>query len=134
MLNRVAWVIERRILTAEFSNSVTLADFEAMNNLCNAIIEREGHPDGVAMVLDMSRVDAYDSDMISVSGLRDVLRRPPLVEWLIIVDPYPNPLVRFIGVTLCNVMRFRYHLVNDVPSVLKFLYTFPCFAPQGNVV
>lgn len=121
MLDQVKWIVPGQILGIHFSGSLNRAQMQEMNEIAMAILNAEGRAPAAHVIIDVTRVTQYERDMMSVELLHTVIQPHPLVDWVIIVDPYPNAIVRFVGMTLCSLMKFRYHVTKTLEEATAFL-------------
>ncbi len=121
MLDKVKWIVPGQILGVHFSGSVNRAQMQEMNQIAIAMLNAEGLAPAAHVIIDVSLVTQYEGDMMSVELLHNVIQPHPLVDWVVIVDPYPNAIVRFVGMTLCSLMKFRYHVTKTLEDATAFL-------------
>jgi len=121
MLDEVKWIVSGQVLGVQFSGSLNRAQVHEMNQVAMAMLHAEGMSPAAHVIIDVSLVKQYERDMMSVELLHDVVQRHPLVDWVVIVDPYPNAIVRFVGMTLCSLLKFRYHVTKTFEDAIAFL-------------
>jgi hypothetical protein len=121
MLHEVKWIVSGQILGVQFSGSVNRAQIHEMNQIALAMLNTEGLPPAAHVIIDVSLVTHYERDMMSVQLLQNVIQRHKLIDWVIIVDPYPNAIVRFVGMTLGSLLKFRYHVTKTLDEAVAFL-------------
>lgn len=121
MLDKVKWIVAGQILGIHFSGSLNRTQIQEMNHIAMDMLNAQGLPPAAHVIIDVSLVTQYERDMMSVELLHDVIQPHPLVDWVIIVDPYPNAIVRFVGMTLCSLMKFRYHVTKTLDDAISFL-------------
>jgi hypothetical protein len=121
MLDQIRWIVSGQVLGVQFSGSLNRTQMHEMNHIAIAMLNAEGTPPAAHVIIDVSRVTQYERDMMSVELLHDVVQRHPLVDWIVIVDPYPNAIVRFVGMTLCSLLKFRYHVTKTLEDAIAFL-------------
>src|SRR5688500_4547153 len=121
MLDEVKWIVSGQVLGVQFSGSLNRAQMHQMNHIAIEMLNAEGISPAAHVIIDVSRVKQYERDMTSVELLHDVIQRHPLVDWVVIVDPFPNPIIRFVGMTLCSLLKFRYHVTKTCEDAVAFL-------------
>lgn len=121
MLDEIKWVVSGQLISVQFSGSLNRAQVHEMNQIAMGMLNTEGLPPAAHLIIDVSQVTHYERDMTSVELMHDVLQRHPLVDWIVIVDPHPNAIVRFVGMTLISLMRFRYHVTKTRDDATAFL-------------
>lgn len=130
MLHEIRWIVSGQLLSIQFSGTLNRAQVHKMNEVAMAMLNAEGLPPAAHVIIDVTQVTQYERDMMSVELLHDVVERHPLVDWIVIVDPYPNAIVRFVGMTLISLMRFRYHVAKTLDEATAFLMPKLSHTPQ----
>jgi hypothetical protein len=92
-----------------------------MNQQCFELLDAGGLPPAVHVIIDVSSVTYYEPDMMYVKLLQNEIGRHPLVDWVVIVDPYPNAIVRFVGLALNSLMKFRCHVTKTRDDAVAFI-------------
>lgn len=121
MLHEIKWIVSGQILGIQFSGVMNRAQVQEMNQRAMAMLDAEGLAPAAHVIIDVSLVKQYERDTMSVELLHDVVERHRLVDWIVIVDPNPNAIVRFVGLTLCSLMKFRYHVTKTLDDATAFL-------------
>lgn len=121
MLDEVKWIVSGQILGVQFSGSLNRTQIHEMNQIALAMLNAEGLPPAAHVIIDVSLVTQYERDMMNVELLHNVIQPHALVDWIVIVDPYPNAIVRFVGMTLCSLLKFRYHVTKTLEDAIAFL-------------
>ena len=121
MLDKITWIVSGQILGVQFSGTLNRAQIHEMNKAAIEMLNAEGHPPAVHVIIDVSMVTQYERDMRSITLLHDDVQRRPLIDWVVIVDPYPNAIVRFVGMTLGSLMKFRCHVTKTLEEAVAFL-------------
>ena len=130
MLKEIKWIVSGQILVVQFSGVLNRAQMKEMNQISVAMLNAEALAPAAHVIIDVSEVTQYERDMMSVELLHDVIQPHPLVDWVVIVDPYPNAIVRFVGMTLCSLMKFRYHVTKRHEDAIAFLMPKLSHTPQ----
>jgi len=120
MLDFVRWVVQGRVMLVQFSGVLTLENVKQMNAQA-AILMEQALPPHVDVIADGTSVTKFDPDLVNIRNLRGSLGKHPLVNWHIIVDPDPNPAMRFIGSIVFNLLGARYRVMSTVEEALAFL-------------
>jgi hypothetical protein len=121
MLDQIKWIVSGQILSVQFSGSLNRAQIHEMNKVSIAMLNAEALAPAAHVIIDVSRVTHYERDTMSVELLHDVVQPHHLVGWIVIVDPYPNAIVRFVGMTLMSLIKFRYHVTKTLEEAIAFL-------------
>jgi hypothetical protein len=121
MLDEVIWIIPGQILCAQLSGMVDRAQIQELNQTCLDLLNAEALPPSAHIIIDVSDVTQYERDMFNVQLLQNVVDHHPLVDWIVIVDPNPNAIVRFVGLTLVSLMKFRCHVAKTRHDAVAFI-------------
>lgn len=120
MLDSVRWIVQGRIMLVQFSGVLTLEDVNQMNAQA-LILMADAVPPHVDVIANGTFVTQFDRNLVNIRNLRASLGKHPLVNWHIIVDPDPNPAMRFIGSIVFNLLGARYRVMNTVDEAFAFL-------------
>lgn len=121
MLDDITWVLPGQILYIQFSGTVDRLQIQDMNERCIPLLNSEAKSPPAHLIIDVSRVTHYDHNMMNVKLLQDGLDRHPLVDWVVVVDPYPNAVIRFVSLTLISLMKFRSHVTKNRDEAIAFI-------------
>lgn len=120
MLDFVRWLVQGRVILVQFSGVLSLQDVHEMNAKA-AVLMQQALPPHVHVIADGTRVTEFDKDLISIRTMHGALAKHPLVNWHIIVDPKPNPAMKFIGSTVFNLLGARMRVMTSIDEAMAFL-------------
>jgi hypothetical protein len=121
MLDEVTWVVPGKILCAQFSGTVSRAQIQQMNENCVDVLRDYTDPASVHLIIDVSTVVHYERDNLRADPTHEQVKHHPALDWIVIVDPYPNAIVRFVGLTLISLMKYRYHITKSRAEAIAFI-------------
>ena len=121
MLDNVRWLVDGQVICVQFSKTVNRDQIHEMNRICIDLLDTKGQPPAVHVIIDVSLVAHYERNMMNIELLHNNLQPHPLVGWILIIDPYPNAIIRFVGMTLCSLMKFHYHTTKTLDEAIAFI-------------
>lgn len=121
MLDEVTWVVPGQILCAQFSGTVSRTHIQQMNERCIDALRDFTLPASVHLIIDVSAVLHYERDNVRSDPTRSEIKRHASLDWIVIVDPYPNAIIRFAGLTLISLMKYRYHVTKTRAEAIAFI-------------
>jgi hypothetical protein len=120
MLDFVRWMVQGRVLLVQFSGVLTLEDVHQMNMQALVLME-EALPPHVDVIANGTLVTQFDKDLVNVRNLSGSLGKHPMLNWHIIVDPDPNPAMKFLGSIVFKLLGARYRVMSSIDDALEFL-------------
>lgn len=126
MLDFVRWIVQGRVLLVQFSGILTLEDVHQMNMQALVLMD-EALPPHVDVIANGTFVTQFDRDLVNVRNLRGSLGKHPMLNWHIIVDPDPNPAMKFLGSIVFKLLGARYRVMATVEEALEFLQASEAF-------
>jgi hypothetical protein len=127
MLDFVRWIVQGRVMLVQFSGVLTLEDVHQMNAKA-LVLMGEALPPHIDVIANGTLVTQFDRDLVNVRNLSGSLGKHPLLNWHIIVDPDPNPAMKFLGSIVFKLLGARYRVMDTIEDALSFLQageTFP---------
>ena len=121
MLDRVWWHDPQKLIYSQFSGTISLQDLKQMIELASSMMETEGSEIGVDLIIDVSRFERYDRDFMNLGAVRALTQVHPKTRWIIVIDPLPNPIARFVGLTTIKLLRLRYAIAKSEPEAMAFI-------------
>lgn len=121
MLDSISWRIPQKVLYSQFSGTLSLQDFTQMVEATYDMMDKEGRVTGVHSMLDVSRCEHYGRDMMNLQALRAFTRVHPKTRWIVVIDPAPHPVARFVGLSVVKLLRLSYSIVKTEPEAMVFI-------------
>lgn len=121
MLDGVWWRDPQTLIYSQFSGTIQLQDLKQMVELTSAMMEAQGRETGVDLIIDVSRFDRYDRDFMNLGAVRALTHAHPKTRWIIIIDPMPNPIARFVGLSTLKLLRLRYSIAKSETEAMIFV-------------
>jgi hypothetical protein len=119
MLKRVYWYVTDRVMVVEYADYITLADVAEADGLILAMVQHLPAPRQVHYVLDVRQRGEIDPAAQRWRNIRAYVR--PFDGWLVVIDPQPHALMRFLMATVCQVLRIRFRVFGTFEDGLIFL-------------
>lgn len=121
MLDNISWRIPQTLLFSQFSGTLHLQDFTQMVETTYDMMDKEGRETGVHSMLDVSRCEHYGRDLMNLQALRTFTRAHPKTRWIVVIDPAPHPVARFVGLSVIKLLRLSYSIVKTEPEAMAFI-------------
>jgi hypothetical protein len=117
----IEWLVEGRVLHVRYGGVFTLEDVKAASRNIEILVNQAGHEAGVHVIQDAAGSDEIDSSVFNFGEFQRHMYRHPLIQWTIVVDPDPNPVLRFIGTTLARILQAKFQVVKTLDEAKTVL-------------
>jgi hypothetical protein len=132
MIGDVYWHIEGHVLIVEFSGVITLEDVRESNQRIGEMADSVAEGTGLHVIADARNRTEIHSELRSLKNFRDASALSDDIGWLIVVDPNPDIVLRFVVNTLSQLASQRFRVFTSFEDALDFLYDMvPGLPEQG---
>lgn len=126
MLKDISWQQTGRVIVVTLEGLLTLDDVQQMKARANAMVDADGQPPMVHIIVDASQRGEFAKDLRNVRNFRDVMRQAnddeALAGWSIVVDSNPDIIMRFVVNTVMQVLGRRFRVYTNMDEALDFLH------------
>lgn len=125
MLEDVYWHLEARIIVERYSGLITLADVERGKEQTLSLIREKTYGKPIHVVIDATKREAYAPEILKLPTVRQVLRyeRDIQLGWLMIVNPTPHPIMRFMVTAAARIASNQLKIVTSFDEAIAFLHS-----------
>jgi hypothetical protein len=121
MLDRVSWLIEGRIVMAEFSGLLSLEDFFQVREQFETLIPRS-HPRSFYIIYHTSARTGIDWRFSDLAHVRDLGYKHPRLRRLVVVDAKPHPLASVVGRMAVHFHGLSIQITHSQEEAMAHLY------------
>lgn len=125
MIDSISWHTPHTLLYIQVSGTMSLADVKEMMDRSYTLIDGEDSPDGSHAIIDISRCQHYDRDLMNLQAVKALSRAHRRMRWVAVIDPNPNPVVRFVGLSILKLFKIHYVAARTKDEALDVLSTKP---------
>lgn len=133
MIGDVYWQIAGRVLVVEFTGVITIDDVRKSNQRIRNLVESDGKAAMVHVISDARTRTDIHKELRSLKNFKEASQTSDDTGWLIVVDPNPDIVLRFVVNTLSQLTSQRFRVMTSFDDATNFLYemdaTLP--APEG---
>lgn len=121
MLDRVSWLVDGRIVMAEFSGLLRLDDFFQVRDQFKSLIP-PNHPMGFYIIYHTSARTGIDWRLSDLAHVRDLGYTHPRLRRLVVVDAKPHPLASVVGRMAVHFHGFSIQITRSQEEAMAHLY------------
>jgi hypothetical protein len=122
MIQDVYWHIEGHVLIVEFTGIITLEDVRESNQRISEHVDSVAAGTGLNVIADARNRTEIHSELRSLKNFKDASALSDNVGWLLVVDPNPDIVLRFVVNTLSQLASQRFRVFTSFEDALDFLH------------
>ena len=124
MLVKTEWHQAERIIIQAFAGTVSLADVEAGWQEVVALAKETKGQLPIHLIIDFSQREGYEPELFKLQTLRylfDLSSQSKRLEWLIVVQATPNPIMLFTSTLAARFTGHKFRVVPSIDEALRYL-------------
>jgi hypothetical protein len=124
MLGKTEWHQTGRIIIQVFSGMISLTDVEAGWQDVMSLVKSSSEPLPVHLILDFSQREGYEAELFKLPTMRylfDLSSKSKRLEWLIVVQAAPNPIMLFTSTLAARFTSHKFRVVATVEEAIRYL-------------
>ena len=121
MLDRISWLVDGRIIMAEFSGLLSLGDFLQVREQFETLIPTN-HPQSFYILYHTTARTGIDWRLSDLAHVRDLGYTHPRLRRLIVIDAKPHPLASAVGRIAVHFHGFSIQITRSQDEAMAHLY------------
>jgi hypothetical protein len=124
MLGKTEWHQRGRIIIQVFSGMISLTDVEAGWQEVTSLVKNSSGQLPIHLILDFSEREGYEPELFKLPTMRylfDLSSQSKRLEWLIVVQAAPNPIMLFTSTLAARFTSHKYRVVATVEEAVRYL-------------
>jgi hypothetical protein len=122
MIGESYWHVDGQVLVVEFIGVITLEDVKESNQRISELIDSGTRESMVHLIADARQRTEIHKELRSLKNFKEASSSSDEMGWLIVVDPNPDVVLRFVVNALSQLTSQRFRVFTSFEDATDFLY------------
>lgn len=122
MIRRIEWLVPDRLIIVEMYDVLTSEDMDTVIAAIRVMTHDAQRSHGFHIIYDVRQRTAIAPELMKVSNVRHLAQTGPDQNWILIVDPNPNPIMYSVASIIMQITRLHLRVFKNMAKALEFIY------------